>query len=165
MAIGERTQKLFVMMFRVEQPERDLIHEAQAIVAAADTLNTWHQKLVHQNFNKVKRVLSHFDIKVKDTSEPFCDACAVGKSHHLPFPVNSTKSTSIGEIIHADVCGPMEETTLNGSLKVLLTFERRFFTFLFCVLLGSKIGCGGLYWTFLKENRKTLSKRCQDFQI
>ena len=44
-----------------------------------------------------------------NSEEPFCHACAIGKTHRLPFPSSDAKTTRIGEIIHANLCGPMQK--------------------------------------------------------
>ena len=65
-------------------------------------------------------MLNRFQIKAKDYTEPFCEYCAEGKMHRLPFPSSERKTTAIGEIVHADVCGPMQEPSLGGSRYFLL---------------------------------------------
>lgn len=113
--IGERSGNLFVMKIRIEKPS----HENRAMVAQTDSLSTWHEKFAHQNYKTVKEVLHQQNITVKDTAEPFCDACAIGKTHRLPFPASVSKSTFIGEIVHPDL-GPMQEKSIKGSKYFLL---------------------------------------------
>lgn len=124
-AIGERSreQKLFTMKFKVITPSN--LHEngnKKEVEAATitESIDTWHQKLAHQNLTRVKQVLKDFNIKTNGEEHTFCDACAVGKIHRLPFPKSNTKTDRIGEIIHADVCGPMQVKTMRCSRYFLL---------------------------------------------
>lgn len=61
--------------------------------------------------------------------------CALEKIKRLPFPSSSSKSSGILDLIHSDVCGPMEVTSVGGkryvvtfiddySRKVFVTFLR-----------------------------------------
>ena len=51
-----------------------------------------------------------------------CEACAQGKMHRIPFPKQSVKKTSQPlELLHSDLCGPMNVDTIGGS-KYVLTF-------------------------------------------
>lgn len=40
--------------------------------------------------------------------------------HRLPFPVGRTRANQVGQLIHADVCGPMHVTTPSGARFFLL---------------------------------------------
>ncbi|CAG9571437.1 unnamed protein product [Danaus chrysippus] len=83
-------------------------------------LNTWHQKLAHQNFDQVKKVLQKHNINVKQHSVPKCEDCLQGKIHRLPFTNSEYTSTRTCELIHADVCGPMEEASVGVSKYFVL---------------------------------------------
>ena len=43
-----------------------------------------------------------------------CLGCLSGKMHRSPFPVGRTRATQIGQLIHSDVCGPMQVSTPKG---------------------------------------------------
>lgn len=56
----------------------------------------------------------------------FCESCQFGKQHRLPFkPRNSTRENEVGEFIHADLCGPMSESSIGGSKYFLLLKDDR----------------------------------------
>lgn len=40
--------------------------------------------------------------------------------HRLSFPTSKSNARKIGELIHADLCGPMEETSIGNSRYFLL---------------------------------------------
>ena len=46
----------------------------------------------------------------------FCEGCAHGKQKRAPFPKGqATRTSEILEIVHSDVCGPMQENSLGGN--------------------------------------------------
>lgn len=110
------------MKFQVVIPNKNSSQHNQqdVLITATDTLMTWHEKMAHQNLRHVKQVLQQFQMKIKDTNESFCEACAVGKIHRLPFPSSTSETKEIDEIIHADVCGPMQTASIGGSRYFLL---------------------------------------------
>lgn len=117
-AVGVRREGLFQMLLRVIEPSRD--GEAMANVAIKKiSLRAWHERLGHQNIAHVKKFLSNEGIDF--INEDFsCEACVYGKQHRGSFENRVEKSTTCGEIIHADVCGPMEESSIGGARYFLL---------------------------------------------
>jgi transposase InsO family protein len=121
-AVGVRRGKLFSMKFKVIYPGemKSANKESQANVASTGMIRDWHERLVHQNLQHVKEILGRFHIRVKSEEDMFCEACAMGKMHRLPFPNSESSANAIGELIHADLCGPMETRSIGGSRYYLL---------------------------------------------
>ena len=60
-----------------------------------------------------------FDSKQKLS---FCESCAQGKSHQLPFQQSTVKRTNYPlELIHSDVCGKIGTQSLGGG-EYFVTF-------------------------------------------
>ena len=76
-------------------------------------LQVWHERLAHQNKQHVVKFLTNRGIRFVN-KEFFCDACALGKQHRQPFRVLKDKVTCAGEVLNADLCGPMP-TSIGGS--------------------------------------------------
>ena len=52
----------------------------------------------------------------------FCEACVEGKQTRNSFPKGqATHATELLEIVHSDVCGPMQTTSLGGH-RYFVTF-------------------------------------------
>lgn len=117
-AVGVRHEKLYQMLFEVVEPSLDDETIACAAIKKV-SLRAWHERLGHQNIAHVKKFLQKENIDFKD-EEVACEACQYGKQHRDSFKNREEKSTKCGEIIHADVCGPMEEDSLGGSRYFLL---------------------------------------------
>lgn len=121
--MGVRQGKMYVMQFEVTEPKRSRSKQGlQAYITSIsnDMLKDWHEKLAHQNFKHVRQILNRLQISVKGGKDPFCEACTMEKMHRLPFPDSNTKTKDIGEIIHADLCGPMPTKSFGRSRYYLL---------------------------------------------
>ena len=57
---------------------------------------------------------------VKDSQ--LCKGCVLGKQHHLSFGRRVKRAQAAGELIHADVCGPMQEDSFQG-FRYFLVFK------------------------------------------
>ncbi|EFX65881.1 hypothetical protein DAPPUDRAFT_264088 [Daphnia pulex] len=81
----------------------------------------------HRNHPKdgVREVGGLTIIKRSDTSAgPFCEGCALGKHHRLPFPTGGRKRANrIGELIHSDVRGPMSRPSPKGAKYLIQSFS------------------------------------------
>lgn len=111
-ATGYLRNELYVLNMRVIKPAQP----AQVYLAnATDTLQVYHERFAHQNKRHVKQILKKTDICVADGDEKFYDGCAIGKMHRLPFKQRVDRPVIVGEIIHADVLGPVETTSMGGA--------------------------------------------------
>ena len=89
----------------------------------------WHRRfghLGHDNLYKLqsKSMVTGISVaaaKFKEKQKEVCEPCILAKHHRLPFPASSTASTKPMQLIHVDVCGPLEETS-SGGARYLATF-------------------------------------------
>eukprot|EP00253_Pinus_taeda_P007785 PITA_07785 len=99
--------------------------QQQAMVAATSTNeNLWHQRFGHINLqdlillkNKgmVDGLPALHNVKLQ------CDGCALGKMHRDEFPMHDNrKQRDILELVHTDICGPMQTRSLGGAYYFLL---------------------------------------------
>lgn len=86
--------------------------------------HAWHRKLGHRDINaikdlEVKQLAS--GIKIKDCGlRSVCECCIRGKMSRIPFPQESnSKTKSILELVHTDVCGPMQTATPSNNRYIL----------------------------------------------
>lgn len=103
---------LYVLNLRVVKSKKTV---QVNLVTPSDTLQIFHERFGHQNKQHVKNVLKRMDINVDSCKEEFCDGCAVGKMHRLPFRQRMNRPTVTGELIHADVNGPMNTKSFGGA--------------------------------------------------
>lgn len=133
-AVGVRKSDMFQMQFKVIEPSHD--GSMMNVAIKCNSLRVWHERLGHQNLAHVKSFLKRNGIEY--VNENFdCDGCAFGKQHRLSFDLRPERSTSCGEIIHADVCGPMSEDSYGGS-RYFVLFKDDFSHFRFVFFMKAK---------------------------
>lgn len=113
-ALANRQGKIYVMDIKIDQTI------ACPSVSTTNSLMVWHEKLAHQHVNHVKNILKRFDISYSKDNNIFCENCMNGKQHRLPFYSSSTKTTQPCNLVHADLCGPMETQSIGGTKFFLL---------------------------------------------
>eukprot|EP00111_Clytia_hemisphaerica_P023199 TCONS_00068237-protein len=94
---------------------------------AMDEIDLWHQRYDHLGYDNLKllnkkEMVNGLDFDLKETVNRNCEGCAMGKQHRQPFPKKSTNTTKgLLELIHSDVCGPMDVPSVGGS-RYFVTF-------------------------------------------
>lgn len=96
------------------------VHLAASVVSGV----TWHRRLGHINKDYLKQMENavqgmSLDKKV-DISKSSCTTCCEGKQCRLPFKSTGQRSSDLLDIVHTDICGPMENVSLGGSRYFLL---------------------------------------------
>ncbi len=100
---------------------------AHPSTANEETPEIWHQRLGHLNHNyvdqmKKKDLVTGMNYDSNHTPEKECEGCTLGKMSRNPFPKKSQgRATKPYEVIHSDVCGPMQVDSKGGS-KYMVTF-------------------------------------------
>lgn len=84
------------------------------------SLAIWHERLGHQNIGYVKQILKKFNIGYDGKDEFFCESCMYGKHHRSPFSRSNNIAGKVGELVHTDVCGPMQEKSFGGARYFVL---------------------------------------------
>jgi len=87
-------------------------------------VDIWHRRMGHLGEDNVRRLAKMVDgMKIKDrTTVGVCEACLEGKQHRQPSHKPATRAREPLELIHSDLCGPIEPTTYGGaSYYVLFT--------------------------------------------
>lgn len=122
--VGYMKGKLYELEMTVVKENTQKSAKSSALLSERinprETLTKWHRRLAHQNVIQVRAILKKFDIDFVDEEDFFCESCMLGKMHCLPFQESENRASNVGEVIHADVCGTMEEPSLSGSRYYLL---------------------------------------------
>ena len=117
----KQENQIFRMLFRVKYAEE--VDEANV---AKTGLQVWHERFGHVNGNAMRELVKKGLVKgveLPKTGDVFCDVCQIGKSHRQAFRNERVRATTKpGEVIHTDVCGPMNVESQGGA-QFLLTFK------------------------------------------
>lgn len=120
------------------EPVEQIVKSNRKIEKSDDcySLQLWHERLCHQNVKYVRNFLKNANIKFIN-DDFFCDACAYGKQHRLPFHAKTDRATEVRELIYTDVCGPMEVESL-GKKSYFVTFKDDFSGFRYIYFIKHK---------------------------
>lgn len=126
-------------LFKLRQTDRALTVKNQH---SHDCQHAWHRKLGHRDFEAIKMMVSKGIAKgivMRDCGlREVCDTCTKGKMARKPFPQKSeSKSNSILQLIHTDVCGPMQTMT-PGQNRYILTLIDDYSRYTTIYLLSQK---------------------------
>ena len=140
--MGTLVDKLYQLDCEVRCPS------GENAAAAIETNDLWHQRLGHLNNQQLHKMVKDdrvSGIKLSPRSgESICEGCVVGKMQRKPFKaVDHEQSTKKLELVHSDVCGPIQVGSIGGS--------RYFATF-----IDDYSHCVSVY--FLKHKSEVLSK-------
>lgn len=117
--MGTLTEKLYALDCEPIAAERT------AIASEVKDPNLWHQRLGHvheQRLRDIHRKELVTGMDISSTGLTFCKGCVEGKMHRKPFkPVGEIRSTKRLQLVHTDVCGPMQTESLGGR-RYFVTF-------------------------------------------
>ncbi|KAH0706124.1 hypothetical protein KY289_011200 [Solanum tuberosum] len=103
--VGDRSRLNKAMAAKVEVVEAQLMH----FKTTKDETVLWHRRLGHPSFATLRKLVPTTDNHLDD-----CLVCPLAKQTRLPFPVSSTRSSSMFELLHIDVWGPYRISTHAG---------------------------------------------------
>eukprot|EP00253_Pinus_taeda_P031014 PITA_31014 len=89
----------------------------------------WHLRFGHLNFgglNLLSRKGMVIGLPLIEKPDSLCEGCILGKQHRESFPTGKSIRAKVPlEIVHLDLCGPMQAPSLVGS-QYFLTFIDEF---------------------------------------
>ena len=110
-------------LFRLKTPTDAFAYAAQVTETTREIdINTWHRRMGHlgeENVKKLARMVDGMAIKAR-TEVGVCEACLEGKQHRQPSHQPATRATEPLELIHSDLCGPIDPTTYGRTNYYLL---------------------------------------------
>ena len=89
-------------------------------------IHAWHNRFGHRDHEAIKRLVHHAnDFHIEPCSAPMlCECCIQAKMHRKPFPQKTTsRSPEILDLVHSDVCGPMQTATPSGNRYFLTMID------------------------------------------
>lgn len=147
---GERIngRGLYNLLIRVVIPDE---HAKMFLASKTETLQIWHERLGHQNKQYIERYLRKNNIEfVKD--DVVCEGCILGKQTRLSFGTRVNNVKLPGDLVHADVCGPMQEDSFQGS-RYFIVFKDEYSKYRAVYFLKRKSDVPEKLKVFLAEAR------------
>ncbi|KAJ0551653.1 putative RNA-directed DNA polymerase [Helianthus annuus] len=85
----------------------------------------WHKRFAHLNFDSMKLLHDKNMVtgipRIRRTTK--CEGCLLGKHTRTPFTSHSWRAKARLELVHADLCGPMQVQSLGHSLYYFLLID------------------------------------------
>ena len=80
---------------------------------------TWQERFAHRSDNTILRMSAlgltdGLNLKNITPSHSLCVGCKLGKMTRLPFPIGRLRATTVGNLVHCNVCGPMKHLSPSG---------------------------------------------------
>lgn len=124
----------------------------------------WHRRFGHLNYNflnKTKTLVTGLECNENFEKTKACIVCCEGKQTRLPFASSKIRASTLLEVVHADVCGPMEVKSLGGS-RYFLLLQDDCSRMLFVYFLKSKDQVFEMFKLFkaMAENQTNRKVKC-----
>ncbi|GBP67396.1 Retrovirus-related Pol polyprotein from transposon TNT 1-94 [Eumeta japonica] len=83
----------------------------------------WHQCMDYLNFQHLTKIVENTNgAKISKKDDKFtCLTSLEGKQKRLPFKNSESKTTKLLELVHSNICGPMETRSVGGA-NYFMTF-------------------------------------------
>ena len=119
----------------------------------------WHCRLDHINEKHIQKLhsdglLSSFDYE----SYEKCESCLLGKMAKAPFTGHSERAKDLLELVHTDVCGPMNIND-RGNYQYFITFTDDFSRYGYVYLMKHKSESFEKFKEFQNEVQNQLDKK------
>lgn len=116
-------------MYRLKQGEHF------GLSACGSSAELWHRRLAHLNYTDMDKLKSGLVngvdyLTVKNKSQ--CVACLKGKQCRQPFKNTGTRAKALLELVHSDLCGPMDNKSFGGAkyfFTLIDDFSRKVFVY------------------------------------
>ena len=118
----------------------------------------WHCRLGHINEKRISKLhqvglLNSFDFESYDT----CESCLLDKMTKDPFTGHSERANELLDLIHTDVCGPLNSDA-RGGYKYFITFTDDFNRYGYVYLMRHKSESFEMFKSFQNEVQNQLGK-------
>jgi len=127
-------------------------HVSPFLNCITKTTSRWHQRLGHP-FDERLKILQTYYLNIFIEKSYFCDACHQAKQKKLFFPLRTTHSTHIFDLIHMDMWGHCFVISMHGDryfLTIVDDFSR--FTWVFSMQNKSGVRANVMSFIFYIEN-------------
>ncbi|KAJ9558774.1 hypothetical protein OSB04_013388 [Centaurea solstitialis] len=167
--VARRTGNLYTTVFRCipqTHPQfEELSHQDNKICLLAKATKVdswiWHQRLCHQNFKDMNKLVSRGLVsglpETRLSKDTLCSACELGKMKRSSHPPKlETNCRSPLDMIHMDLCGPMRVESL-ARKKYMLVLVDEFSRFTWLKFLRAKSDVADRIIAFIKRIQVSLN--------
>ena len=149
-------------------PKTNYLHDTEVVhnehshkskkqkISSTNETYLWHLRLGHINQNRIQRMvkdelLSSLDIEPL----PLCESCLEGKMTKRPFNSKGNRATNVLELVHTDVCGPIN-VQARGGYEYFITFTDDYSRYGYVYLMRHKSEAFEKFKEYRTETEKQL---------
>lgn len=148
----------------------DTHREVYCNLTCSNNLNDvvlWHRRMGHLNFTDVNKLPECADgvnpFPDKSRSSIICTTCITGKQSRLPFNNKGTRASEPLQLVHSDLCGPMEQVSLGG-MKYFATFIDDYTRKVYVYLLKNKSSVLDVFKDFKSKVENELDRKIKSIR-
>ena len=119
---GYEDGKILRMKEKVIPLKKDF---AGVVDSTISPIRLWHVQYKHLNFESLSQLQKQGMVRGTPTfkkENAICEACIYGKQNRETFPIGSWFTKKCLQLVHSDLCGPLE-TSLGGCKYFLLFID------------------------------------------
>jgi transposase InsO family protein len=102
------------------------LEQLESAMLAQDSPQLWHRRFGHLGYDNLAKLQQYSMVsgmtasaeQFKSAGDAVCEPCVKAKQHRRSRPSSGSDSTQPLQLLHMDVCGPLQEPSLGGSVYV-----------------------------------------------
>lgn len=103
------------------------------ISSVCSSQELWHKRLGHLNLRAMDQIkMMVTGVNFNNSNHSPCISCIQGKQTKQPFKRSGRRASDLLQLVHTDLCGPMEEKSFGGHRYMLVfidDFSRKIFVY------------------------------------
>ncbi|KAL4362743.1 hypothetical protein GQ457_04G027460 [Hibiscus cannabinus] len=126
------------------------------------SFQTWHARLGHPSSRRMQFFAKlHTEIPSSIENSYDCDVCHLAKHKRLPFPISTSVTDSVFDIVHMDVWGPFPVKSLYGhSYFLTIVDDKSRFVWIYPMKYKSEVRSLIIDFCVLVENQYSKKIKC-----
>lgn len=141
----------------------DTVTEVAHLTSSSQSCNydlLWHLRMGHLNFSDIKKMPECAEgvTLAQDKGNVTCPHCLEGKHSRFPFQNVGSRATGPLELIHSDLCGPMENKSFGG-MRYFITFTDDFTRMVHVYFLKDKMNILNVFKDFKAKVENELNAK------
>ncbi|KAL4033283.1 hypothetical protein IC575_006370 [Cucumis melo] len=133
-------------------------------ISPKENAHLWHLRLRHINLNRIERLVKNGLLsELEENSLPLCESCLEGKMTKRPFTGKGHKAKEPLELVHSDLCGPMN-VKARGGFEYFITFTDDYSRYGYVYLMQHKSEALEKFKEYKAEVENALSKTIKTFR-
>ncbi|KAA0034863.1 gag/pol protein [Cucumis melo var. makuwa] len=133
-------------------------------ISPEENAHLWHLRLGHMNLNRIEKLVKNGLLsELEENSLPVCESCLEGKMTKRPFTGKGHISKEPLELVHSDLCGPMNAKA-RGGFEYFITFTDDYSRYGYVYLMQHKSEALEKFKEYKAEVENKLSKTIKTFR-